>query len=556
MNLDPLLRRLTIRDKDRNLTPLVPNFAQRQILDQIEKDYENGKPSRIIVLKARRLGISTLAEALCYLWALMFPATNSAVIAHDREATQYLLEMTRLFHDTFPLKDAFPLRYQSKRHMQFKDSGSNIWVMAADNVDAARSRTLHAAHLSEVAFWNKPTETMMALMQTIPHRPGTLVILESTANGVGNWWWDRWYAAERGEFDYTPMFFPWHADPELIPCQGAVCKNQTCKICVESAAGVKKLDLDEKKLEKIGVTRAQLAWRRWALRNPCMGSLDILHQEYPATAEESFLATGVNAFPENSIRACFEPCDVQTGRLIRDDTAVGGVKFIADHSGPLRVYKAPSGNMDWGNYFVGADACHGSISGDFAAAQVINRHNKEQVAVWHGRINPISYADELAMLGSWYNQAMICPEVSGPGYATAGRLSGIYPHIWQHKVADRNLADQHSVAIGWLTDWKRKTWMIMKTAEMIERQQVILHDRKTFDELKAYVYLEDKDLFAPASRDLHDDLVMALGIALVAESTEPAPRPYENREGPGDSSARGIILGEKVSGDEYGDDWS
>lgn len=842
MNLEPLLSTLKIRTKNQQLISLNPNWAQRELLDVVYRQHAAKKPIRIIVLKARRLGISTLAEAIAYLWIVLHENTNSAVVAHEREATESLFEMTKLYHETFPFSDLFPLRYQSRRHMQFADTGSNLWVMTADNWNAARSRTIHMLHASEVAFWKDPTETMIALRQTIPELPGTCVILESTANGIGNWWEQQWVAAKQGQTDYIPMFFPWWREPTSIPCQGYRCTNGSCGQCKEGAAGVKKLDVAEGILAKMGVDRPHLAWRRWAIANLCFGSVDLFMQEYPATDDEAFLVSGVRAFPEIHLRACFEPKKPGLGRLVRDDAVVGGVRFISDQSGPLRIYQMPSADQNWGQYFIGADSCqppgtmvrrvygsnkdgrrgpgqyeevpieqiqvgdrvvtlnmqqpgssirrvgrkvtaagvrdyddplvviqtpngrtsryttdhrcvvrldgdldegnhlvylaqrgnrfrigrskwrnqsgasgfrhraasqaadamwilsvhqteeeaalneavlstqfglplwqfhaagqkeamplarfwdkiganldradacldaigldirfpfwsrdegwqrradacvvrainlrsgmmvlepdeippgprgylkvrrgcggwtsarvtrewyagpvysldvdedhtyiadgivthncYGVVDGDNAAAQVINRHTLEQVAVWHGKMNPIAFADELAKLGAFYNQAMIAPETEGPGQGTIGRLVSIYPRIWKMKTADRLPGENESASLGWSTNWKRKMWLVAKLAELIERQRLIIHDPATFQEARGYTFLGANNGFEPAGSDQHDDLVMSLGIAVLCSMTESPPTPYELRP---KSNATGLIFGDQIRSDD------
>ncbi len=68
---------------------------------------------------------------------------------------------------------------------------------------AGRSRTVNALHGSEVAFWDHTAEMMLGLRQTIPNSPKSMILLESTANGVGNWYYDTWNAAVDGDNDYT-----------------------------------------------------------------------------------------------------------------------------------------------------------------------------------------------------------------------------------------------------------------------------------------------------------------------------------------------------------------
>lgn len=533
--MTPFLETLTIRTKDRGVIPFRPNWAQSRVIQEVERAEDEGRPARIIVLKARQLGISTVTEGLLFCYATTRPNTNAVVVAHDGGSSEHLFNITKHFYETWEYRDLFKTRYATKRQLTFDSNGSNVWVMTAEHTEAGRGRTIQAAHFSEMAFWTEPSEAMLAFNAAIPPLPGTLVIIESTANGMGNFFEEEWISAKSGQTDYVPLFFPWWEHYEYIPCQGFVCQNGTCDKCQSESKGLRPRDDEERQLLKLGCDLPHLAWRRWAVPNRCFGSVDMFHQEFPSTDDEAFLVSGVNAFPEVHLREVYQPLTPQVGSLMLDPNN-GRVRFIEDRAGPLKLYKKPSSDSDWGQYFIGADPCYGTDpdrGGDWAAVQVINRHNHEQVATFHGRINPIAFADELAKLGRYFNNAMISVETDGPGYGTIGRLTGLYDNIWHHRVSDRLPSQQRSKSVlSWKSDWKRKHQLIGKLAETIERKDLILHDVRTYKELRGYTFYGQRgygDSYGPAAKDQHDDLVMALGIAVFCESTEPRVTHYEQR---------------------------
>ena len=251
MNFDPFVRRLSIRTKQQTIEQFHPNWAQTQLLQKVNEQYSKGRPIRIIVLKARQLGISTVSEALMFAWVMLHQQTYGLVIAHEIDASEYLLNMTKLYWETFPFKNLYTTKYVSRKELAWEETGSSIRIATAKNMRAGRSRTINAMHGSEIAFWDRPDEMMLGLRQTIPNTAKSMIILESTANGVGNWYYDTWQAATANETDFEPLFFPWWEHPDYTA----------------SAANLKRellsdLDSDERVLKKIGVDANETFFRR------------------------------------------------------------------------------------------------------------------------------------------------------------------------------------------------------------------------------------------------------------------------------------------------------
>ena len=77
-----------------------------------------------------------------------------------------------------------------------------------------RSSTIQLFHGSEVAFWPFAETHAAGVLQAVPNQPGTEIILESTANGVGNFFHKKWREAETGRSEYLAIFVPWHWQDE------------------------------------------------------------------------------------------------------------------------------------------------------------------------------------------------------------------------------------------------------------------------------------------------------------------------------------------------------
>lgn len=132
--------------------------------------------------------------------------------------------------------------------------------------------TVHAAtHNSEVGFWPFAHEHAAGVMQAIPDAPDTEVILESTANGVGNFYHEQWTKAVAGESEFIAIFVPWFLQPEY------------------RSPAPKDIVLDEGEAELVGaygLDLDQIAWRRKKVAE--LGSVELFRQEYPCSPDEAF----------------------------------------------------------------------------------------------------------------------------------------------------------------------------------------------------------------------------------------------------------------------------
>lgn len=512
MNLAPLLNRLSIVDKSGTIVPLDLEgefaWAQRELLAEWERQSNEGKPIRIIVLKARQLGISTLIQGILFVYNFIYDNMRGMVVADDQDNSEHLLSMSETYWDNWTFAPLWTPKYQSRKAKAWQETGSGITVKTARNVRAGRSRTIRFLHGSEVAFWPDPRQLMTGLRQAVPDLAETAIVMESTAHGVGNYFQQEWKKAENGESEFVPMFFPWWRHPEYTAYHIGI-----------EPYNVDPLDEEEKVLRSMGVSDDRLAWRRWAIINKTEGDLDEFHQEYPASPDEAFVATGNNVFPYKKLVSCYEPKIGRVGRLVWNPTKPD-VTFIDDPRGNLTIFKEPSEDRDWGVYVIGGDPTH-TTRGDAAVGQVINRRTCEQVAVFRAKVDPGTFAEELAKLGWFYHEALLVPETEGPGYMSVGRLQGIgYVNIWRHTKPDKTMGKLSGDRWGWMTNMQSKHLAIGWLLKVVMDGALTIHDRKTFSEMRDYVTLDDGG-YGPADGTENDDTVMALAIGTTAHMMEP-----------------------------------
>lgn len=505
-----MLETLTIRTKSAKMHQLNRNdrfaWAQREFVSEIERQYNAGEPVRIIVLKGRQLGLSTLTEAVLFLWCFLHPGSSSLVLSKEKEDSDYLFSMTKRYWELGPFHGMFETKYNRQGYIEWTGLNSSMMTSTASKEDVGRGRTLHAVHCSEVAFWPMADEIVAGLSEAIPYEHGTICVMESTAQGVGGYFHDEWMKAIDPAGDkstFTPMFFPWYEHDEYaIP-------DSTLKYG----------DLDDDEREMLAtypqMTLPKLAWRRrkaMTYSNP-----DQLKEEYPNSMEEAFLSTGSNVFPLQKLAQCYDPnVDCEQGFLFNDN---GKLEFTVDEGGHFFVYKRPDPRQKR-RYVVCVDPTW-TIDGDPCCIQVMDRASMEQVAVWHGSADPQTIGEISLAIAYWYGAATILnTEIQGGGKKVMDIWRDAnYPLIWYDRRPDRPKRIMQSM--GWNSTYEMKKLLLGTMQGVLHRKQVLIHHAATYYEMTRYVTNED-GTYGPSRRSGHDDCVISLGIAIYTVVTESA----------------------------------
>lgn len=518
---------LKIRDKKAHIVPFKLNYAQNIIMDHIEEDEKKGKPKRYIVLKARQLGMSTFTEGYIYHATSTHENMNSLIIAHEEKASLNLFQMSKLYYEETPMAIRPMKKYSNGKTLWFENPTvdekekadnpglrSKITIATAGTKDSGRSNTYHNIHVSEVAFFPDAENTMLALMQCVPDEPNTFVCLESTANGVGGYFYDMWHAACNGENDFTPLFFPWHADPNYsTPFENEKEREEFIEevnaVTIDESG--KERHTDEYLLiEQFGVTYEQLHWRKRKIANDCGGDLDLFHQEYPSTPEEAFISSGRPVFNMVSLKeyeiSCTKPirtCNFQV-RVMEGVTD----SPIDDPKGLAKIWIEPEEDE---SYILGIDVAEGLETGDYSVITVMNS-NLEVVCKWRGHIDPDLLGKIAVNIALYYNYAYIVPEVNNHGLTTVKSITDEeYWNIYYTKSYDK-LNETMTKRIGFRTTTKTKPMIIDKLGEHIREENLRIWDLEIIKE--CYTYVIDERGRTNAQEGCHDDCVMSLALAL------------------------------------------
>jgi hypothetical protein len=273
---------LKIRTKADGVKPLILNSAQRLIHKHAEDMLRDKGHVRIILLKGRQQGASTYIEGRFYWKVTSSPGVRAFILTHEGDATKNLFEMAKRFHENLPVNMRQSTSRDSGNELSFDKLDSGYRVGTAGSKDTGRSSTIQYFHGSEVAFWDNAQDHTRGVMQAIPQNAGE-VWLESTSDGVGNYFYQMWRLAEQGKNEYLPLFVPWFLQKEY-------------SLDVE----IKRSDEEDRYAEMIhdyhgySISDNQLAFRRGKIVNDFGGDEESFKREYPATPQEAFESAGVN----------------------------------------------------------------------------------------------------------------------------------------------------------------------------------------------------------------------------------------------------------------------
>lgn len=284
----------TIVNKDRKEVPFKLNKAQEYMEARVEDQLKRKGYVRAILLKGRQQG--------CSKWATLRQLRNSTILtnilafvmAHDKSTTSELFEDYKALYDTLPNIPVVkpPFKTSNERVMRFSHIKSSIKVGTAGSVEVGRGFTVNRFHGSEVAFWPDGDKTLAGVLQAIPLREGngTEVILESTANGVGNFFFRICMQAMKGEGEFELIFIPWwwteeyQLSAEYEPSDEAWEYYDTWmrNDCPDEEEAVRKLAWRQAKIFELGEKKFK--------------------QEYPANAMEAFQMSGSSLFKPEWIK--------------------------------------------------------------------------------------------------------------------------------------------------------------------------------------------------------------------------------------------------------------
>lgn len=521
---------VTIKDKitSRNVR-LVPNAPQRRLIAELEGQRAAGEPVRIILLKARQWGGSTLVQIyMAWTQIVLRRQWNSLICGHLKDTSASIKGMyTRLlanYPEQYTDPDDGPMRFKafekSRNVSEIAGRQCIVAVGSAESQEAIRGYDIAMAHLTEVAFWRStpqksPESLIRAVCGSVALAPGTVVVMESTANGVGNFFHTEWLRAKAGLSDKKAVFVPWH-EIEIYR-----------KPVADPLRLWRRLDNYERGLWNDGLTLEMIHW--YHLKRREYTSHALMKAEYPTNDIEAFAMSGRMVFDEGALarlrRGC-RPPEI-TGELQGDaDSGPGAlshIKLIEAENGLLKVWRLPDQvNRPVKNRYIAVvDVGGRSPAADFSVVAVIDRLSfggkPEVVAQWRGHIDHDRLAWKAAQIASWYNGAHLVVEsntleTSGCNVAGAYILDVIarhYPNLYRRA----RRGDKPSDVYGFHTNTSTKPCAVF---ELIRQVRDGLYTERDIDAVDEMSWFEMKSASSFGAVDgRHDDILITRAIALL-----------------------------------------
>ncbi len=183
-----------------------------------------GKAILLLILKGRQLGISTINEAIILWMAIFIKGCHTVIASAEEDKTEEMANMVWVGLEYLPLfMQPVLTRDDRKLGPEFGEIHSDILLQHGSKAKGiSRGDTPVACHLSEVAYYPNPIETIeSSLIRAMHENPKTFLALESTAKKKGDWFHKTWLKNRKGEDTgynrFVCLFLPWYVGHDKYP---------------------------------------------------------------------------------------------------------------------------------------------------------------------------------------------------------------------------------------------------------------------------------------------------------------------------------------------------
>lgn len=564
-----------LRILDKQTTQMVPlrmNVAQKYVTARQWTQARGGRPVRSLIPKFRQGGITTMGLGKFVHIGQTRTDRMMTVMLHDLKLSEPMHMRLKSMADGIGtgLPDGSPVLPKSPittdktgSALGFK-TGSLIQIETAGKAKGiGRGNTIHHVWATELPSWPDPKKTMDGILESVPALGmfESSITLESTSEGVGDWWYWACMRAQDGRGEFDLIFLPWWLElaygaldpfPDDLRRRWVPGGDVRLADCLKEPLTSSEEELALRILAEApsyGITFLtpdmvvqKLLWRRRKIES---SDAETFMQEYPADLAESFRGTGRPVFTAASVafhrarlwtpdgEKVVSPAPQRAKILKVDDVLEGTVSkpvfdMVDDDEGPLHVWKGP---VDGERYIIGGDPSTGEGDDPSALQILLARPTRlEQVAVWHGWIGMVELAYITAWLAKAYNNALIVPEWTGLGSEYVNKLVSIrWPgrKIYQRQVLSSTGDGKMQDRPGFDMNEATRPAVVETLYDLLKTEVPVIRHAQTLQEIEQF-QMRKKTPASKARPDHppggHSDLLMAFGMAAYARNVHAAPQ--------------------------------
>ncbi|MCM1110543.1 MAG: hypothetical protein NC336_04995 [Clostridium sp.] len=573
-------RFVKIKNKTGNICPFILNAPQRRLIESFERRRRAGRPVRLVLLKARQWGGSTATQLyMAWIQLIHTHGWNSLIVGHQSSSTAEVAGMFELMLEEYPLWLLFDenQEYDPKAQRITGVHGTSsirrvplrqakIKFGSAERTQAVRGGDSAMVHCTEVAFWKNtpggtPQEMMKSATSGVLNRPLTMIVYESSANGVGNFFHAEYEAAKRGESQFDSLFVAWHEietytlpfTPENAPGEGSsglvprfataeelarwMLLNRYCPEALSdrTVSGRYIWSLWEK-----GATLEAINW--YVTERSKYADQSDMASEFPSDDLEAFAHSGTRVFSLDRLEQMRADCRTApvrgelAGRELSGEDSLRDIRFEPSGAGLLKVWERPADPAEFAidnRYVVTVDIGGRSAKADWSVIWVVDRSPllygapAATVAQWRGHTDMDLLAWKAAQIAAWYNNALLVIESNTIETAERDRAvdGDQSPYLLRIlRSSYDNLYHRPGGRPGFHTNVATKPMVISTLVRAVREGLFVERDPDCIDELACYERRPDGSFGAIIGR--HDDILMTRAIGLhiaLVELTAEAP---------------------------------
>lgn len=558
-----------IQDKrSKMMIPFRLNYGQRKTVHEFEQQRTQGVPIRVIIVKARQWGGSTVTQ-MYMLWLQLYhyKRWHSAIVSQLKNQAINIRAMISNVVLNYPT-DIMRLTlsgYEGLGNTKYiQERECKMQISSAETPDALRSFDFSMLHLSEVGLWKSTParsaeDLMQALYATVPDTAGTFIVMESTAKGIGNFFHKSYLAAANGESMLKPVFVPWFEIENYAKFRhksGGAIERDDDGLPVSAIDNVEGLigNMTEYQWTQWnqGATLEGIAWYADTQRSLQYSDF-MMRSEYPGSAHEAFQTKSNKYYDDAHIERCRQSCTPPVfvgnigGKADKGDDALTDIRLTDRHNpmDELQIWSMPDESHSVGNrYLVVTDIGGIGEKSDWSVISVFDRarlaeHDGwlERAATWRGHIDHDQLAWKAAQVAKFYNNALLAIESNtletkdrkmvstyegNHFYTVIDEIADRYGNMYMREVPPDVAGNPSSHRYGWHTNVRTKYLAYDQSRASIRDGEYVERDNRCVDEMS---WLERKGNGSLGAIDgQHDDIIDTTAIGIYISSRE-MPQP-------------------------------